>query len=333
MAGISWEAVFVDDNSPDATHQTVAVIARSDPRVRGIRRIGRRGLSSACIEGMLSTASPFVAVMDADLQHDETILPAMLAALEGGADMAVGSRYVEHGSTGQWGGMRLAISRITNWLGRRLLMVQVHDPMSGFFMLRRETLTEAAPHLSGLGFKILLDLLASAPRPMRVKEVPYTFRPRHAGESKLDSVAAWEYVLLLLDKSLGRWLPVRFVAFVLAGTAGLALHLLVLAGLFLSVGTSFIAAQAIATMVAMTNNFLLNNLLTYRDRRFKGWRILAGLAGFYFACSIGAITNIQLAEFLHEGTIPWMVAGMIGAVVGSVWNFAVTSTLVWRQRR
>lgn len=334
LAGLTWEAVFVDDNSPDGTCAEVRAIAAADPRIRCIRRVGRRGLSTACIEGMLATSAPYVAVIDADMQHDETLLPALLAAVrDEGLDMAVGSRYVKDGSVGDWSARRQAISRFSNWLSRTVLKAKVADPMSGFFLLRREFLEEVAPRLSGLGFKILVDLLASARRPVAVRELPYRFRNRHAGESKLDSVVAWEYLMLLLDKSLGRVLPVKFLGFVLNGLVGLALHLSILAALFLGAGTSFIVAQAVATAVAMTNNFLLNNLLTYRDRRLRGRKVLWGLGGFYLACGIGAVTNVQVAEFLHEHSITWAVAGLLGAVVGSVWNYAVTSTLVWRQPR
>jgi dolichol-phosphate mannosyltransferase len=204
LTGRSWEVLFVDDNSPDGTADLVASIGATSPHIRCLRRIGRRGLSSACLEGFQATTAPFIAVMDGDLQHDERLLPAMLAVLEaGGVDLVVGSRYAAGGSVGDFAAPRLGLSRLGTWAARRLLGLPLGDPLSGYFMLRRDLLSEALlGRLSGQGFKLLLDLLASADRPIVFRELPFGFRRRVAGSSKLGLDVAWDFLRLVARKRL-----------------------------------------------------------------------------------------------------------------------------------
>jgi len=335
LAGIPWEAIFVDDDSPDGTAAKAKAVAAADPRIRCIRRIGRRGLASACVEGILSTAAPYVAVIDGDLQHDETILPRMLAALESGeAEVAIGSRNVEGGAMGEGlSPVRRLVSDGGAALANAALPVRVADPMSGFFALPRPLFEEIAPRLTATGFKILLDILLSAGRPLRIAEIPYTFRAREAGESKLDAGVLLEFGGLLADKALGGVVPLRFMAFALVGGIGVLVHLAAL-GLLHGLGPlAFEPAQWAATLVAMTANFLLNNRITYRDRRLRGPRLLRGLVLFYLVCGIGAAANVGVAGLLvRDGLLGWGLAGAAGALLTVVWNYAVSSTLVWRPR-
>ncbi len=330
---VDWELIFVDDDSPDGTAERVAALAQQDRRVRCLLRIGRRGLSTACIEGMLASSAPLVAVMDADLQHDETRLMPMFEALRNAdLDIVVGSRYVAQGSIGEWGRARALISRLATRLARSVLKADLRDPMSGFFMLRREALLRSVrAGMSGVGFKILLDLFASAPTPLRFVEVPYTFRPRHSGESKLDSNVAWEYLLMLLDRWFGGVVPIRFIAFSLVGALGLGVHMAVLALLFRGFGSGFVTAQAAATLVAMTSNFALNNLLTYRDMRLRGWALLRGWLSFVAACSIGGLANVGIAAYLFQQQGGWVVPAAAGVLVGAVWNYALTALYTWKR--
>jgi dolichol-phosphate mannosyltransferase len=334
------EVIFVDDDSTDGTAKLARAIGRGDPRVRCLQRIGRRGLSTACIEGILASAAPFVAVMDADLQHDESLLPNMLGVLRDEPfDIVVGSRYVAGGGVGEWGKTRTSMSGLATRLSRLICKTTIADPMSGFFMLRRDVFEAGMRDLSGQGFKILLDLLASLPAPPRLKELPYQFRNRHYGESKLDTMVAWEFGMLLADKLVGHIVPVRFALFALIGALGVVVDLIVLWAA-LAVGTGFIAAQAVATVVAMTSNFFLNNVFTYRDQRLKGWRLWRGLFSFYVICSLGAVANVGFAAFVFGGDahwlasiagIPWL-ASLAGVVVGSVWNYAVSSVFTWKRK-
>ena len=335
LQGIDWEVIFVDDDSRDGTPEAVCELANSDSRVRCIRRIGRRGLASASIEGILASSAPYVAVMDADLQHDEQLLPRMLETLitEPNVDAVVGSRYVAHGSVGTLNRRRAFLSSLATRIAQSVLQVPIADPMSGFFMVRREAFQGAVRRLSSIGFKVLLDILASSPRPLRVKEIPYHFRERHAGESKFDALIGWEYLMLLADKVIGQIMPIRFFLFALVGGLGLAVHLAVLWFCLKPMQLTFELSQATATGIAIIGNFTLNNLITYYDRRLTGWRFLRGLLSFAFVCSFGAIANVGVATLLfNDQHSLWWVAGVAGATMSVVWNYAVTSVFTWRSQ-
>ena len=332
LAGIEWEAIFVDDNSPDGTADAAKHIAATDLRVRCLKRVGRRGLAGACIEGMLSSSAPFVAVMDADLQHDERILKPMLETLRAGkADLVAASRHIEGGSAASFGKSRGTISRFATVLTRNMLSVPLSDPMSGFFMMRRERFDAIAPKLSPVGFKILLDIVATAGPSLRVSEQSYVFGKREQGESKFNVQIGLEFLGLLLAKLTGDLVDPRFIFFALVGATGLAVHLVVLKLALLS-APNFAIAQSIATFVAMTSNFFLNNELTYRDRRLKGLAMFGGFLGFCAIGSVGALTNVGLANWLYSERSVWWVAGAAGAIMGALWNYALSSLFVWRTR-
>ncbi|MFA5990038.1 MAG: glycosyltransferase family 2 protein [Sphingomonas sp.] len=332
LAGYAWEAIFVDDDSPDGTANAARAIARQDCRVRVIQRFGRRGLSSACVEGVCATAAPLVAVIDGDLQHDEALLPQMLTVLEADrkCDVVIGSRFVAGGGTGEWDRDRVAKSALATRLARFVLKAELSDPMSGFFMVRTELVRALAPGLSAIGFKILLDILTTSPRPLRFVELPYIFRLRAEGESKLDHVVAVEYLIALYDRMFGRIVPVRFAMFSVIGTLGVGVHFAVL-GAGLALGARFLPAQIAAAFAAMTMNFFLNNALTYRDRRLRGVRQLVdGWVSFCAVCSVGLVANIGIAAFLHDvraGT--WAASALVGVLVGAVWNYALSSRFTW----
>jgi dolichol-phosphate mannosyltransferase len=332
---IDWELIFVDDDSPDLTAQTICQLANREPRVRIVHRIARRGLTSACLEGMLASSAPIVAVMDADLQHDERLLPAMFDLLSKQADLdvVVGSRYVDLAGIGNWDASRAWISRVATRLGRMVLKADLKDPMSGFFMIHRDKAIACLRNgMSGIGFKILLDLFASAPTPLRFRELPFEFKNRFSGQSKLDAMVAWEYLITLINHFLGGYLPVRFIVFTLVGGLGIIIHLGIFSALFKAASTSFITAQAVATACAMTSNFILNNILTYRDMRLRGTQWLTGWLSFCMACSIGAIANIGLSSWLFNHRPQyWLPSVLAGIVVGAVWNYAVTSFYTWKK--
>jgi dolichol-phosphate mannosyltransferase len=333
LPNLKWEIIFIDDDSPDGTADFVRSLAQSKPYVRCHQRIGRRGLARAVIEGILSSSAPVIAVMDADLQHDETILPAMLDQIRNNhTDIVVGSRYCAGGNIGAWNAQRAAMSRLATILSRTLVASQIADPLSGFFMIRRVTFHRIVRRLSGEGYKILLDLLASAPEPLRLVEVPYTFRERTAGKSKVDSAVIWEYLLLIADKKFGRIVPARFILFSLVGLSGVVVHFFALAITFKALGLQFSVAQTTATLVAMTSNFVLNNLLTYRDMRLRGHRLFIGLFTFYLVCGIGAVANVGVANFVFQRDSTWWLAGGAGALVGAVWNYAASAIVTWGRK-
>jgi dolichol-phosphate mannosyltransferase len=334
LAGLTWEVVFVDDDSPDGTWLVAKELAQEDPRVRCLRRVGRRGLAGACIEGALSSAAPFVAIMDADLQHDETILPRMLAKLQADeADIVIGSRAVEGGSADAGFSARRAVaSRLATRLAGVLIGRQVADPMSGFFALKRDIFETAAPRLISSGFKILLDLLASTDSKVRIVEVPFHFRTRDRGHSKFDARAMLDFAGLLIHRLTGGSVSVRFLSFMIVGSTGVLIHLAAL-GLGLSLGLAFAAAQTIATLAAMTSNFTVNNLLTYSDMKLRGSALVAGLLKFYAVCSVGAIANIGIASWIFAADEEWWLAGIAGVIVGATFNYTMSSIFVWRQQQ
>lgn len=335
LDGITFEMVFVDDDSTDGTRDVLETIAAERGNIRVIHRIGRRGLATAVTEGMLSTTSPYIAVIDADLQHDEHVLPQMLELLRNDeADLVIGSRYVDGGGIGDWDARRAKVSSTATKLAKMITSAAITDPMSGFFAITRSALYGAVRDLSGQGYKILLDIAASSKQPLRIRELPYEFRARQHGESKLDTLIVWEYLLLLVDKLVGHIVPARFISFVFIGGLGVFVHMGVL-GMLIALGRpSFLWAQAVATGAAMIFNFFVNNILTYRDRRLKGFVSLTrGLATFVLVCSVGAIANVGIADYLfsdfHYG---WLSAGLAGILVGAVWNYAASSVFTWRSR-
>jgi dolichol-phosphate mannosyltransferase len=333
LAGRAWEVIYVDDNSPDGTWDVVRALAREDSRVRCIRRIGRRGLSGACIEGILASSAPCAAVIDADLQHDETQLPKMLALLQGGeADLVVGSRYVEGGSADSFDKQRAGFSMLATSVAKKLLRVEIADPMSGFFMIRRDRFEQLAPQLSTQGFKILLDIVATARGSLRIKEIPYSFGSRLHGESKLDSMVALDFLGLVLAKLTGDVVSLRFLLFAMVGSLGLLVHLVALFIALEVFNVPFPEAQACGALLAMTSNFLLNNFLTYRDQRLQGLGILRGLLLFYLVCSVGLIANVGVAFSVYDQEPIWWLAGAAGALMGVVWNYAMSGLFVWRKR-
>jgi len=329
-----WEIIFVDDDSPDGTADAVRELAQRDGRVRCIQRIGRRGLSSAVVEGALSSSAPLLAVMDADLQHDETILPTLVAeARSRDLDVAIGSRYAEGGGTGEWSRQRKRMSHFATALARGLAPADLRDPMSGYFVVKSHLIREVAKRLSGYGYKILLDLFASAGRPLRYAEIPYVFGQRVSGESKLDSLVVWEYLMLVADKRFGRFIPPRLLFFALVGGTGVAVHYAVLSVLYLSVRAPFAAGQAVAAWAAMTSNFFLNNFFTYRDTRLRGLGLLRGLVSFYLVCSLGALANIGVAAYAFSRKGQWALSAAAGILVGTLWNYLATARFTWRAGR
>jgi dolichol-phosphate mannosyltransferase len=333
LAGTAFEVIFVDDNSPDGTWEVVRALAREDGRARCIRRIGRRGLSGACIEGILASSAPCAAVIDADLQHDETQLSKMLALLQGGEfDLVIGSRYIEGGSADSFDRQRAGASALATEVAKRVLRVKIADPMSGFFMIRRDRFEQLAPQLSTQGFKILLDVVATGRGNLRVREIPYAFGSRLHGESKLDSVVALDFLGLVLAKLTHDVVSLRFLLFAMVGSIGLIVHFVALYIALEAFDLPFPEAQACGALSAMTSNFILNNFLTYRDQRLKGFAILRGLLLFYLVCSVGLLANVGVAFSVYDQEPIWWLAGAAGALMGVVWNYAMSGLFVWRKR-
>ncbi len=330
LAGIAWQMIVVDDDSPDGTAALVKSIAESDPRISCIHRIGQRGLAGAVVDGIIASTTPLVAVVDADGQHDESLLPKMLATLrDGTADLVVGSRYLgdqdlERGLSA----FRKAGSGFANWLAQQVIKAKLSDPVSGFFAIRRELVEAVSPRLARNGFKILFDIIASQKQPLRIVELPYRFRERVSGESKLDERIIIEYIGLIVAKATGDLVSPRALMFGVVGASGLVVHLTVLR-LLLGGHVTFAVAQTAAAVTAMTTNFLINNAVTYRDRRLRGMKLLAGYLRFCAFCGVGLLANIIVANLVYSPTHTWWLAGAAGAGFGAIWNYVSTSFAVW----
>jgi dolichol-phosphate mannosyltransferase len=330
---VSWEVIFVDDNSPDGTAAAVRALGAADDRVRCIRRIGRRGLAGACIEGMLSSQARYIAVLDADLQHDETLLAAMLERIrKGDVDVVVGSRYIPGGSADSFTSKRRFMSRLSHVAAHMITKVELSDSGSGFYMIRRDVVEEIAPRLSSQGFKLLLDIMTTARGTLRAAELPYTFRERQHGESKLDSHVVLDFAALLVAKFTNDAVSFRFLMFCFVGLTGVVIHMSALQVAIQSLQLRFGYAQVAATVMAVCWNFALNNMLTYRDQRLSGWRFFTGLLRFQLICAVGAISNVGAAAWLYDYQQNWWLAGLGGALMSAVWNYVVSAAFVWRSR-
>lgn len=330
-----WGVLFVDDDSPDGSAEVIRELALEYSNVTLLHRVGRRGLAGACIEGILSAISPIVAVIDADLQHDERKLPEMLARFRAdpALDLVIGSRHVPGGSSEEgFSATRSLGSRGATWLANKIMGIAVTDPMSGFFMVRRARFTEIVTNLQTQGFKILADILFAAKGRWKVVELGYNFRARQFGESKLDLAVILEFLALIISRLTGGILPIRFVLFVAVGLSGVLVQLVALRMAMAIADYPFYVAQSFGVWIAMTTNFAFNNFLTYRDRMLRGAVWLRGLIVFYGVCFIGALMNVGIADFLYGNMVNWVLASLAGAVVGAVWNFIASGLLTWRVR-
>jgi dolichol-phosphate mannosyltransferase len=332
MGRIPHEIIVVDDDSPDGTADVTRAIGREKPNVRCVHRINRRGLSGACIEGMMAANAPVVVVMDADMQHDETRLPVMLEEIKKGADLVIGSRYVDGGdaTSGFQKKTRAKGSELATALANRITGAYTTDPMSGFFMMTRDLADRAARTVSRDGFKILFDIVSRFGPDITIAEVPFQFRERIEGESKLGFLVTVQFLGLLVSRYTGGFIPVKFLLYGLVGFSGLFVHMATLFALNGGIGVAFPTAQVVATFVAMTSNFIFNNEVTYAHRKLKGWRFATGLFTFYIVCGIGALANVSIAVRLFEWDWSAWIAGFAGALMSAVFNYAVTKLVTWR---
>ncbi len=331
LADVDWTVIVVDDDSPDGTAEVVRRAGAVDPRIRCLKRIGRRGLSSACLEGMAMARGRFLAVIDADLQHDERLLPRMFELLAtGDFDLIVGSRYMDNGTVGSWRRSRRWLSRAATQLTRSLLAIRLTDPMSGFFMIRREAVARAAPRLSDSGFKLLLDLVASSPAPLRAVELPYAFSARVHGLSKLDAGVMRSFIGLLLRQCARRSCG-RFGRFCLIGTSGIGVHLLVLEIGVTTLHVAFPAAQTVAVLVSMASNYTLNNRFTFDAGRLHGIAFLNGLSRFAMLCALGAVLNVAVADAAMRLGGLRLPAAALGILAGALCNYVLSGVFVWRR--
>ena len=343
MAGIDYELIIADDNSPDRTWAVAQEIADRNRRVRVIRRTDNRGLSPAVIQAFLSSTGDYVGVIDADLQHDPAILPRMIAAVDEGAEIAVGSRYVMGGGTGAWNASRRFQSWVATKLAQSFLGVKLTDPMSGFFVLPRNKFSQVHKQLDAGGFKILLEIIARL-APSKLEEVPYTFRTRAAGQSKLSSKVVLQYLGQLWRlSSVSRYMSVRFVKFALVGASGTLVNLcafLIFVSLFRLRDWRM---SALASLVANLTNYVFNNAWTFVDRGHRGLAILRGYVSYLTFSLVGlcasTLTFAGLSHFFNfyppssrESNIFVLGFQLVAILVGTVFNYELNKRFTWRDK-
>lgn len=331
LQGIDWAIFFVDDNSNDGTITQLESIANTNDRVDGVIRKGIRGLSGAVLTGLMYARSPYIAVMDADLQHDPKLIKRMLAGLESDSyiQVAVASRYTQSTKISGLNTSRLIGSIILTYVARIIISKKLTDPMSGFFITRRSTFSQLAPHLSHNGYKIMLDLVSGLPDKNAILEFPLIFRSRHTGQSKMDFRVLWELLLIFIQRSIKNLLPRRFLSFSLIGLVGLSIHMLALLILFALLEINFSLSQIAATAIAMLNNFLLNNYLTYQNSSLHGRKLVLGYLKFVLICTLGGLISYTIANHLLGQGMYWAISGCIGAIAAACWNYSLSKFFTW----
>ena len=335
LKGINHEIIFVDDNSPDETSREIKFFMRKSSNIRLVHRIGRRGLSGAVIEGFFAANSDLVAVMDCDLQHDETKLSDMmdLFSKSTSLDIVIATRFTDEGEISDiaFSKIRKLGSKITTFLVKKLLNIKSSDPLSGFFMAKKETFLRSTDKLQTQGFKILADFLATEGKNIEIKELGYKFKNRITGESKMSFQTALELMGLILSQIFQGRVSIRFILFCMVGLSGIFVQLLI-TGASMFFINQFPTSQTLGIIAAMTSNYFLNNSITFKERKLQSFELIRGLFSFYLICSLGAFTNFAIASYIFDFSSNWLISSFIGAVFGAIWNFTLTSIFTWKSK-
>ncbi len=327
MAGRGYEIIVVDDDSQDGTWQVAEEFSRRYGNISAIRRINRKGLSSAVTEGFLLGKGRYLAVLDADLQHDHTLLSAMIEQI-GDCDVVIGSRYLNQKAVPGWDAWRSKLSRAGTVMAQKVLNRKISDPLSGFFMIRREIIQEVAPQLFEHGYKILFDILIKRPD-LKVKELPYKFKTRLHGTSKLTAAVMFDFADLLISRAIPSRFNLQFVRYGMVGASGVGVHFLTLYLLHVVLGLRYPVSLVAAIETAMISNYVLNNQWTFKDRRFLGWMWWKGLIKYNLACLLGSAFNFVVGWYLVDKGIPWVFASVLGVWVGMSWNYLSNRLFTW----
>ena len=330
LSNYDYEIVFVDDNSGDGTAETAMALSSKYP-VKVVVRRNKRGLASAVVDGIQHATGQFLGVMDADLQHPPEVIPDLLRKISSGVDIAIASRYVKGGGCQGWGVTRKILSKGAIVLAHLLLPSTrpVKDPMSGFFMFNRQVVANA--HLSPTGFKILLEILLEG-KFQTIAEVPYTFRIRSGGESKLNARQQVDYlkhVYSLMKRKGELW---RFLKFCVVGLSGVLVNMGLLWLLTELAGLFYLLSAAISIETSIISNFIFNNYFTFRDRRSPGVKsFLNRLVKFNLVSLAGLGINMGVLWLLTEVFgLYYLLSNLCGIVVATLWNYLVNTWWTWK---
>jgi len=326
----SYEIIVVDDNSKDKTWELAEQYADKYKNITCFRRITSKGLSSAVIDGFMISRGKFISVIDADLQHDESILPKMLNYCHNGADLAIGSRYCQDGSTGEWGLIRKLISKVATKISQKIGNIYMSDPMSGFFMIRRDVFLNVVDKLNAKGYKILLDIVSQLDASkINMIEVPYTFKKRSRGESKLTPEVVFQLIDFIYLKIVGNYIPIEYVKFVTVGAIGAVVHFTILYLMHIVFDNNYQNALIIAIEFSLIINYFINNLWTFKEKTHTGLKKIIGLVKFNILSGVGGIISYYISISLFDSGVNWIFASTIGAIVASLWNYNLNKILTW----
>lgn len=330
LSGYNYKVLFIDDDSKDGTAELARALSEKYP-VEVIVRKDKRGLASAVVDGIGYANSEIVGVMDADLQHPPEVIPDLLKAIDNGADMAIASRYVRGGSCEGWGLIRRITSRGAIFIAHVLLPLtrKIKDPMAGFFVFKKQAIASADLHPTG--YKILLEILMEG-KFQSIAEVPYTFKTRGSGQSKLNARQQIDYLkhIYSLMQRTGELL--RFAKFCLVGGSGIGVNEGLLWLLREQAGLPLPIASAIAVEMSIISNFLFNNFFTFRDRRSSGAKsTLNRLLKFNLVSLAGLGINVGiLSLFTNVVGLHYLYSNLIGIAVAAIWNYTLSTWWTWR---
>ncbi len=324
-SGLDLDVIVMDDDSRDGSAELIA--ARPEAWVQVVVRTTDRGLSASVLDGLRRARGDVLVCMDADLSHPPEAIPHMLRKLEEGADFVIGSRYVNGGSTSDdWGFLRWLNSRVATLLARPLTAAR--DPMAGFFSLRRSTF-EAGQVFNPVGYKIGLELIVKCGCE-RVVEVPIHFEDRQLGKSKLTMKQQLLYVKhlrRLYSFKFGAWS--QLLQFLTVGALGTVVNLVLLT-VILGWGVPSKPAVALAIVLSMCFNFVLNRRFSFGEARKESW--VRQFIGFMAACSVGALINYFMTLVFMGTTFSLrpQLAALVGVAAATAFNFIASRYLVFR---
>lgn len=337
-AGLRGEILVVDDSSPDGTIPAVRALESTLPDLRLVVRTSDFGLSQSVVEGFSLARAPVIQVMDADFSHPPGLIPRFLEEIRGGADIVIGSRYTEGGGTESWPLSRRVISSGATLLGR-LLFPEITDPVSGFFAVRREVVAGAPLHPRG--YKILMEVLGKGSW-HRVREIPFVFRDRKAGSSKLRPLTILEYLRQVLGISYHalasregavweEW--GKAVSFGLVGISGIFVNMGILWILTGYGGVYYLGSSVIAIEASILNNFTWNDLWTFgRDPGHHRNPRIKRLALFHAVSAGGAAINWLVLFLLTEfAGVFYLLSNLAGILAGFLWNYLANRNITWRR--
>ena len=334
LAGRNFEILLVDDNSKDGTVDIAASMAEKFP-VKVMVRTKERGLATAVLHGIKYAQGNIIGVMDADLQHPPEIVASLLKAIDDGADMAIGSRYVPGGGVPNWGLLRRIISKGAGTIAHLFLpsIRSIKDPMSGLYMFKREAIANIEFH--PIGYKILLEMLVMGDF-KKVVEVPFIFEDRSSGASKMKARQQIDYLKHVFSLMQRKGEITRFLKFIGVGLSGTVVNLGILALVTLLTEWHRLVAILPGLEISILTNFMLNDRFTFSDRRVNTNNpFVKRLLKFNLVSLTGAAINFGIYTLVTwlwgtDSLVSRTTANFIGILVAFIWNYLLSMLWTWK---